>query len=170
VGSRRGDALRQAVAKKLGVELAERGFCIVSGLARESTPRRTKRAVGRGKTAAVLAPGSTSSIPRRILDLYRRHCETGACCRISVRRRADASRLPCAIASWSGICEAVVVVESDVDGGAMITARFAGEHGKLIFAVPGRIDQPSSGLHQLNPRRSHAADGGGGHSGRAELS
>ena len=50
----------------------------------------------------------------------------------------------------SGISEAVVVVESDVDGGAMITARFAGEHGRLIFAVPGRIDQPSShGCHQL---------------------
>jgi DNA processing protein len=32
----------------------------------------------------------------------------------------------------------------------MITARFAGEHGKLIFAVPGRIDQPTSrGCHQL---------------------
>jgi DNA processing protein len=50
----------------------------------------------------------------------------------------------------SGMCEAVVVVESDVDGGAMITARFAGEQGRLIFAVPGRIDQPSSaGCHQL---------------------
>jgi DNA processing protein len=42
------------------------------------------------------------------------------------------------------------VIESDVDGGAMITARFAGEHGRLIFAVPGRIDQnTSAGCHQL---------------------
>jgi DNA processing protein len=50
----------------------------------------------------------------------------------------------------SGICEAVVVVESDVSGGAMITARFAGEQGRLLYAVPGRIDQPSSaGCHQL---------------------
>jgi DNA processing protein len=50
----------------------------------------------------------------------------------------------------SGICEGVVVVESDVSGGAMITARFAGEQGRLIFAVPGRIDQPTSaGCHQL---------------------
>ncbi len=44
----------------------------------------------------------------------------------------------------------MIVVESDVDGGAMITARFAGEHGRLIFAVPGRIDQnTSAGCHQL---------------------
>lgn len=50
----------------------------------------------------------------------------------------------------SGMSEAVIVVESDVDGGAMITARFAGEQGRLLFAVPGRIDQPSSaGCHQL---------------------
>src|ERR1043165_4309083 len=50
----------------------------------------------------------------------------------------------------AGMCEATIVVESDVDGGAMITARFAGEQGRLIFAVPGRIDQNSSaGCHQL---------------------
>jgi DNA processing protein len=50
----------------------------------------------------------------------------------------------------AGMCEATVVIESDVDGGAMITARFAGEQGRLLFAVPGRIDQPTSaGCHQL---------------------
>ncbi len=50
----------------------------------------------------------------------------------------------------SGMCAATVVVESDEAGGAMITARFAGEQGRLLFAVPGRIDQPTSrGCHQL---------------------
>jgi len=50
----------------------------------------------------------------------------------------------------SGMSDAVVVVESDVNGGAMITARFAGEQGRLLYAVPGRIDQPTSaGCHQL---------------------
>ena len=50
----------------------------------------------------------------------------------------------------SGICEAVIVVESDPYGGAMSTAKFAGEQGRLLFAVPGRIDQStSSGCHQL---------------------
>jgi DNA processing protein len=48
------------------------------------------------------------------------------------------------------MCEAVIVVESDVAGGSMITARFAGEQGRQIMAVPGRIDQASSaGCHQL---------------------
>jgi DNA processing protein len=50
----------------------------------------------------------------------------------------------------SGLCAAVIVVESDVDGGAMITSRFAGEQGRMLLAVPGRIDQPTSaGCHQL---------------------
>jgi DNA processing protein len=50
----------------------------------------------------------------------------------------------------SGICAGVVVVESDVVGGSMITARFAGEQGRTVFVVPGRIDQPTSrGCHQL---------------------
>src|ERR1043165_7511678 len=50
----------------------------------------------------------------------------------------------------AGMSEAIIVVESDVDGGAVITARFAGEQGRLIFAVPGRIDQnTSAGCHQL---------------------
>jgi DNA processing protein len=50
----------------------------------------------------------------------------------------------------AGMCEAVIVVESAVAGGSMITARFAGEQGRQIMAVPGRIDQSSSGgCHQL---------------------
>jgi DNA processing protein len=50
----------------------------------------------------------------------------------------------------SGLSQGVIVVESDAAGGAMITARFAGEQGRLLFAVPGRIDQPTSrGCHQL---------------------
>jgi DNA processing protein len=50
----------------------------------------------------------------------------------------------------AGMCEAVVVVESDVGGGSMITAKFAGDQGRLVFAVPGRIDQvTSAGCHQL---------------------
>ncbi|MEM6769729.1 MAG: DNA-processing protein DprA, partial [Bacteroidota bacterium] len=50
----------------------------------------------------------------------------------------------------AGMCEAIIVIESDVAGGSMITARFAGEQGRNVMAVPGRIDQSSSaGCHQL---------------------
>ena len=50
----------------------------------------------------------------------------------------------------AGMCQGVIVVESAASGGSMITARFAGEQGRTLMAVPGRIDQASSaGCHQL---------------------
>jgi DNA processing protein len=152
VGSRRATLYGQTVAKKLGSELAERGFCVVSGLARGIDTAAHEGALSAGgKTAAVLGTGLDIIYPPENLDLYRRIAEAGAVLsEFPFGRRADRQSFAMRNRIVSGICEAVVVVESDVDGGAMITARFAGEHGKLIFAVPGRIDQPSSrGCHQL---------------------
>ena len=152
VGSRRTTLYGQAVAKKLGTELAERGFCVVSGLARgiDTAAHEGALAAG-GRTAAVLGNGLDIIYPPENLELYRRIADHGAVVsEFPFGRRADRQSFAMRNRIISGICEAIVVVESDVDGGAMITARFAGEHGRLIFAVPGRIDQPSSrGCHQL---------------------
>ena len=152
VGSRRTTLYGQSVAKKLGVDLARLGFCVVSGLARgiDTAAHEGALSVG-GKTAAVLGCGIDIVYPPENLDLYRRIAETGAVLsEFPFGRKADKQSFPMRNRVVSGICEAVVIVESDVQGGAMITARFAGEQGRLIFAVPGRIDQPSShGCHQL---------------------
>ena len=152
VGSRRTTLYGQSVAKKLGAELARLGFCVVSGLARgiDTAAHECALSVG-GKTAAVLGCGIDIVYPPENLDLYRRIVETGAVLsEFPFGRKADKQTFPMRNRVVSGICEAVVVVESDVAGGAMITARFAGEQGRLIYAVPGRIDQPSSaGCHQL---------------------
>jgi DNA processing protein len=152
VGSRRTTLYGQTVAKKLGTELAGRGFCVVSGLARGiDTAAHEGALAADGRTAAVLGNGLDIIYPPENLELYRRIAEHGAIVsEFPFGRRADRQSFAMRNRIISGICEAVVVVESDVDGGAMITARFAGEHGRLIFAVPGRIDQPSSrGCHQL---------------------
>ena len=89
--------------------------------------------------------------PPENLDLYRRIAATGAVLsEFPFGRKADRQSFPMRNRVVSGMSEGVVVVESDVQGGAMITARFAGEQGRLIFAVPGRIDQATSyGCHQL---------------------
>ena len=125
---------------------------MVSGLARgiDTAAHEGALSVG-GRTAAVLGNGLDIIYPPENLDLYRRIAEHGAVVsEFPFGRRADRQSFAMRNRIVSGLCEAVVVVESDVDGGAMITARFAGEHGRLIFAVPGRIDQPSSrGCHQL---------------------
>jgi DNA processing protein len=152
VGSRRTTLYGQAIAKKFGAELARLGFCVVSGLARgiDTAAHDGALSVG-GKTAAVLGTGIDIIYPPENLELYRRIEADGAILsEFPFGRRADRQSFAMRNRIVAGMCEATIVVESDVDGGAMITARFAGEHGRLIFAVPGRIDQTSSaGCHQL---------------------
>ncbi len=152
VGSRRTTLYGQSVAKKLGAELARLGFCVVSGLARgiDTAAHEGALSVG-GKTVAVLGNGIDIIYPAENLGLYRQIAETGAVLsEFPFTRRADKQSFAMRNRIVAGICDAVVVVESDVSGGSMITARFAGEQGRLIFAVPGRIDQATSaGCHQL---------------------
>jgi len=153
VGSRRTTLYGQTIAKRFGVELAQLGFCVVSGLARgiDTAAHEGVLSVG-GKTAAVLGTGVDIIYPPENLALYRRiESEGGAILsEFPFGRRADRQSFAMRNRIVAGMCEATIVVESDVDGGAMITARFAGEQGRLIFAVPGRIDQnTSAGCHQL---------------------
>lgn len=153
VGSRRTTLYGQATAKKLGTELARLGFCVVSGLARgiDTAAHEGALSVG-GKTAAVLGTGIDIIYPPENLELYRRiEAEGGAILsEFPFSRRADKQSFAMRNRIVAGMCAAVIVVESDVSGGAMITARFAGEQGRQLFAVPGRIDQPTSaGCHQL---------------------
>jgi DNA processing protein len=152
VGSRRTTLYGQSVAKKFGAELGRLGFCVVSGLARgiDTAAHDGALSVG-GKTAAVLGTGIDIIYPPENLELYRRIEANGAILsEFPFGRRADRQSFAMRNRIVAGMCEATIVVESDVDGGAMITARFAGEHGRLIFAVPGRIDQnTSAGCHQL---------------------
>ncbi len=152
VGSRRTTLYGQTVAKKFAVELARLGFCVVSGLARgiDTAVHDGALSVG-GKTAAVLGTGVDLIYPPENLELYRRIAADGAILsEFPFGRRADRQSFAMRNRIVAGMSEATIVVESDVDGGAMITARFAGEQGRLIFAVPGRIDQSTSaGCHQL---------------------
>jgi DNA processing protein len=152
VGSRRTTLYGQATARKLGHDLAKLGFCVVSGLARGIDSHAHEGALeAGGLTAAVLGNGIDIVYPPENLGLYRRIEERGAVLtEFPFGRRADKQSFAMRNRIVAGMCRAVIVVESDVSGGSMITAKFAGEQGRLVFAVPGRIDQPSSaGCHQL---------------------
>lgn len=152
VGSRRTTLYGQSVAKKFAHELARAGYCIVSGLARGIDTAAHEGALeAGGATAAVLGNGIDIIYPPENLELFRRIAATGAIVsEFPFGRRADRQSFPMRNRVVSGLCHAVVVVESDVSGGSMITAKFAGEQGRTLFAVPGRIDQATSrGCHQL---------------------
>ena len=152
IGTRRATSYGMNLARRLGAELAALGFCVVSGLARgiDTAAHEGALSVG-GKTVGVLGTGLDQTYPPENGDITRRIAATGAVLsEFSLGRPADRQGFPIRNRIVSGMCEAVVVVESAADGGAMITARLAGEQGRTIFAVPGRIDQPTSaGCHQL---------------------
>lgn len=152
VGTRKGTLYGLGVAKRFASELARLGFCIVSGMARGTDTAAHEGAleVG-GKTVAVLGCGLDIVYPPENLDLYKRIAVEGAVAsEFPIGRRADRQTFPMRNRVVAGMCEAVIVVESDCAGGSMITARFAGEQGRQIMAVPGRIDQAASaGCHQL---------------------
>ncbi len=152
VGSRRTTLYGQTVATKLGADLAKAGFCVVSGLARgiDTAAHEGALAAG-GKTVAVLGHGIDGVYPPENLALFRRiEAEGALLTEFPFTRRADRQSFAMRNRIVSGMSVALIVVESDVNGGSMITAKFAGDQGRLVFAVPGRIDQASSaGCHQL---------------------
>ena len=152
IGSRRCTLYGKNVARKFAAELSRLGFCIVSGMARGiDTAAHQGALTAGGKTIAVLGCGLDIVYPPENLDLFKHIASEGAVIsEFPFGRRANRQNFPMRNRIVSGMCEAVIVVESDVAGGSMITARFAGEQGRLMMAVPGRIDQASSaGCHQL---------------------
>lgn len=146
VGTRRPTLYGRGVARRLASDLARMGYCIVSGMARGIDTEAHEGALQvDGKTMAVFGCGLDIIYPPENLELFRRISQCGAVVsEFPFGRRADRKTFPMRNRVVSGICEATVVVESDVHGGSMITARFAGEQGRQVFAVPGRIDQAAS--------------------------
>jgi DNA processing protein len=152
IGSRRPTLYGLQIAERLATGLAERGFCVVSGFARgiDTAVHRSVLKCG-GQTVAILGCGIDHVYPPENADLYGQLRERGALVsEFRLGLRADRSHFPRRNRILSGISQAVVVVESDREGGSMITTEYASEHNRHVFAVPGRIDsEMSRGCHQL---------------------
>jgi DNA processing protein len=146
VGSRTNTLYGLETARMLAIELSKRGFCIVSGMARGiDTAAHEGALAAKGKTIAVLGNGIDIIYPSENAALYRRIAENGALIsEFTLGRKADKQAFPIRNRLIAGLCHAVIIVESDRFGGSMITAKFANDYGRHVFAVPGRIDQPSS--------------------------
>lgn len=152
IGTRRATLYGRKVAKRFGAELARLGFCVASGMARGTDTAAHEGALeAGGPTIAVFGCGMDIIYPPENLELSREITAKGALLsEFPFGRRADRQTFPMRNRVVAGLCEAVIVIESAEAGGSMITARFAGEQGRQVLAVPGRIDQDSSaGCHQL---------------------
>ena len=152
VGTRAPTLYGLRTARKLAAGLTRLGFCIVSSMARGIDTAAHEGALeAGGPTIAGLGCGLDIIYPPENLELYRKITHSGAVIsEFPFGRRADRQTFPMRNRVVAGLCQGIIVVESAASGGSMITARFAGEQGRSLMAVPGRIDQSSSdGCHQL---------------------
>ncbi len=152
VGCRNCSIYGSLVARKFGAGLASMGLSVVSGLARGIDSCAHQGALDvKGKTIAVLGCGIDIVYPPENLDLYRKIIETGAVIsEYPFGTRADRQTFPMRNRIIAGMASATLLVESDIRGGGMITARLACDNGRDVFAIPGRIDQPTSaGCHLM---------------------
>jgi DNA processing protein len=152
VGSRRCSAYGRVIAERLARDLAAAGVAVVSGLARgvDTAAHHGALAAG-GRTVAVLGSGLGRIYPPENRNLAARIAETGAVVsEFPISADPDAWHFPARNRIISGWCQGVCVVEAPADSGALITAEFAVEQGRDVFAVPGPVnDARSRGAHAL---------------------
>ncbi len=155
VGSRMTTHYGIEVARKLAYQLAYIGVTVVSGGARGIDTAAHQGALsGQGRTIAVLGTGINLVFPPENVELYERIAAQGAIItQFPFNRPADKQTFPIRNRIVAGMTLGTVVVEANLTSGALITANFATEYGRQVFAVPGRIDSPrSKGCHELIKR------------------
>jgi DNA processing protein len=141
VGARACSAYGRQVARALGRDLAAAGLSVVSGLARgvDAEAHRGALEAG-GTTVAVLGCGIDRDYPAAHRELARQIAASGLVVAEYPPRVEPAPwRFPARNRIVAGLCAATVVVEARERSGALITADFALEEGREVFAVPGEI-------------------------------
>jgi len=150
VGSRNASANGKRLARMFATELAEAGYAIVSGLARGIDTAAHEAALTRG-TVAVIANGIDITYPPENAGLQQAIGTDGLL--ISETPPGAEPReksFPRRNRIISGMSRAVIIVEAALRSGSLITARFANEQGREVFAVPGSpFDPRAEGTNRL---------------------
>lgn len=152
VGARACSPYGAQVARLLGRELARAGLVVVSGLARGIDGEAHRGALDAGGiTVAVLGCGIDRDYPAVHVDLARRIAECGLVASEYAPGVEPAPwRFPARNRIIAGLTGATVVVEARERSGALITADFALEEGREVFACPGEITSAlSAGTNEL---------------------
>ena len=146
VGSRKTSHYGLETAKRLSYQLAYAGLTVVSGLARGiDTAAHQGALAAEGRTVAVIGSGLMALYPPENLGLAEKIAASGAVVsEFPMTFPPDRKTFPYRNRIVAGWGAGVLVVEAGLSSGALITAGQALEHGRLVYAVPGQIDRPSS--------------------------
>lgn len=174
-------------AARFAAELAAAGAVIVSGFAR-GIDREAHRATldAGGKTVAVLGSGLANPYPADRMDLFESIARDGTVVsEFPMQMHGARQNFPRRNRILAGMSHATIVIEAGLASGSLITASWAADFGRPVFAVPGRIDSPmSAGCHDFiqkgtgilctSPREvlerlGHGPEGGGVAAAQLEL-
>ena len=154
VGSRRADQYGKSIAEELARDLSAAGVCIISGLARGIDGAAHRGALTEiGGIIAVLGCGIDVVYPAehsKLTEEIIAHPASAVVTEFPFGTKPLAYHFPMRNRLISAFSDGVVIVQAAAKSGASITAEFALEQGKDVFAVPGMVHNPlSEGPHQL---------------------
>jgi DNA processing protein len=138
--------------RQISTALAKNGFTVVSGMAQGiDTESHSAAMKAGGRTIAVLGTGVDVIYPPKNRDLYKQILTSGlVVSEYPAKTPPDRTHFPRRnriIAGWS---RAILVMEAPLKSGALITATYANDFGRDVYALPGRVDDhPSQGCLKL---------------------
>ena len=147
IGSRMCSTYGENASEMLARDLASRGICVVSGLARGIDAAAHRGAMrGLGKTAAVLGTGIDAVYPKENTGLVREILALGGCLvtQFPLGTPPLKDNFPYRNRIISGLSLGVLIVEASERSGSLITARLAMEQNREVMAVPGNITSSNS--------------------------
>ncbi len=150
VGARNASASACRFARGLAAELGERGVSVASGLARGIDTAAHQGSLETG-TIGVIAGGIDVAYPPENADLQQRIATEGLLVAEQPPGTEPRARhFPYRNRIIAGLAQAVIVIEAAPKSGSLITARYAGDYGREVLAVPGSpLDQRAQGCNLL---------------------
>jgi DNA processing protein len=152
VGTRQPSEYGIRWTRQISIALAKNGFTIISGMAEGiDTETHTATLKAGARTVAVLGTGVDVVYPQKNRELYKQILNQGlVLSEYPAKTPPDRTHFPRRNRIIAGLSRAVLVIEAPIKSGALITANYANEFGRDVYALPGRVDDyPSQGCLKL---------------------
>ncbi|MFN7516141.1 MAG: DNA-processing protein DprA [Dolichospermum sp.] len=152
VGTRQPTEYGLKWTRQISTALAKNGFTVVSGMAEGiDTESHSATLKAGGRTIAVMGTGVDVIYPHKNRDLYQQILKSGiVISEYPAKTPPNRTHFPRRNRIIAGLSRAVLVMEAPLKSGALITATYANEFNRDVYALPGKIDdQPSQGCLKL---------------------